>query len=479
MKNNKLALACLLACSLIMPSMTCADLNQEASLDKCTVSVDGAIVREVTESQILLWAYDTLIDITVQGGKCDMVVKNISVEDLVVSGIGEYEILSPSQISFEAQPGEISLDTRAEEKQELMFVVCADADKLTEQVTFEHILSEVSKVDYDLLLMPGDTVPSGQDTQFKNFVRSIGALPFPIYIAIGNHDLYNNSNSKAEYYYGESTYSFDYGPVHFVILDDAKSYITEDQYAWLESDISSSAMDYTILSCHVPPHDPRESEAHSLGEEDSLRFMSLMEQLDVDLVLNGHVHLYDQRIVNGVEYVISGGGGSPLYASEDEGGFFHYLVFTVDNNGISHDVVQVISPLYTPDIASEVITDAESIAAEAISSLDSAKSMLDKMDADGTISKDDFANVISTIEKSITSSSKSLEQARSDQEKQYWYECIGQANSAYSYALQAKISAESFMESLDDMGDSGVPVYYYGGILAAIIVVMMVYFRKR
>jgi hypothetical protein len=40
----------------------------------------------------------------------------------------------------------------------------------------------------------------------------------------------------------------------------------------------------------------------------------LFEQYGVDLVINGHAHDYERTIpINGVTYVVTGGGGAPLY----------------------------------------------------------------------------------------------------------------------------------------------------------------------
>ena len=38
----------------------------------------------------------------------------------------------------------------------------------------------------------------------------------------------------------------------------------------------------------------------------------LLEEHDVDLVLNGHDHNYERLMVNGIPYVVTGGGGAPL-----------------------------------------------------------------------------------------------------------------------------------------------------------------------
>lgn len=43
-------------------------------------------------------------------------------------------------------------------------------------------------------------------------------------------------------------------------------------------------------------------------------FVPILEQHQVALVLNGHEHYYERfRTANGVTYVVTGGGGRPIY----------------------------------------------------------------------------------------------------------------------------------------------------------------------
>lgn len=39
----------------------------------------------------------------------------------------------------------------------------------------------------------------------------------------------------------------------------------------------------------------------------------MFERNHVDIVFNGHDHNYERSIINGVTYIVTGGGGSSLY----------------------------------------------------------------------------------------------------------------------------------------------------------------------
>ena len=73
--------------------------------------------------------------------------------------------------------------------------------------------------------------------------------------------------------------------------------------------------DFRVAVFHHPPY--------SYGGHDSNHnvrnlWNPLLEQFNVELVFNGHNHFY-QRILpeNGITYVITGGGGAPLYNPEE------------------------------------------------------------------------------------------------------------------------------------------------------------------
>jgi len=44
-----------------------------------------------------------------------------------------------------------------------------------------------------------------------------------------------------------------------------------------------------------------------------------VEAYNVDNVFSGHIHFYYQREIAGTNYIISGGGGSPLHSTPEKG----------------------------------------------------------------------------------------------------------------------------------------------------------------
>ncbi|CAN5575057.1 hypothetical protein BH23CHL5_BH23CHL5_02880 [soil metagenome] len=147
----------------------------------------------------------------------------------------------------------------------------------------------------------------------------------PVYPVIGNHDLmaadgrayFESFDLPSEIGSNlESYYSFDYGPVHFVSLS-SELYEKENlddagaQKTWLEADLADNDRPWTIVTIHRPPYSSTSGKASDSVRND---LVPILEAFEVDLVLSGHAHNYERtNQVNGVVYIVTGGGGADLY----------------------------------------------------------------------------------------------------------------------------------------------------------------------
>ncbi len=72
---------------------------------------------------------------------------------------------------------------------------------------------------------------------------------------------------------------------------------------------------------HLPLFNPSRVYHSTLRSKwEKLRFLSLMNSYQVDTVFTGHIHLYYHTTIDGVHYVITAGGGAPLYETPERGG---------------------------------------------------------------------------------------------------------------------------------------------------------------
>ena len=173
-------------------------------------------------------------------------------------------------------------------------------------------LLEVQGVAFGISL--GDLVGDDLDlfAPYKETVRQIG---IPWHNVIGNHDI--NYDAKEEKYsdetfekeFGPANYSFNYGMVHFIILDDilypdpldGKGYrggLREDQFEFIENDLKYVSRDHLIvLSFHIPIRN--EGHYESFRNEDRLRLFHLLKDFPHTLSLSAHTHYQRQDFFSG------------------------------------------------------------------------------------------------------------------------------------------------------------------------------------
>jgi hypothetical protein len=60
--------------------------------------------------------------------------------------------------------------------------------------------------------------------------------------------------------------------------------------------------------------------------------------------------MYNETVVNGVRYVITGGAGASLYADEDNGGIYHYMNVILDESGLTIEPVLLDTPTLPRDV---------------------------------------------------------------------------------------------------------------------------------
>ena len=200
--------------------------------------------------------------------------------------------------------------------------------------------------DTNVVLHAGDLVSTGysRDLWHDRFFAPAHPLisRVPIYPTPGNHEV--NQRLYYDYFdlpHNESWYHFRYGIADFYSINTNVDYEPgSEQYVWLEERLSNSEAIWKIALFHHPPFacaNGRKDEGGEIQEH----LVPLLETYGVDLVLLGHDHVYGRsHAINGVTYVISGGGGSPLYESSTDEYMavcetaYNYTRFHVDEDAI-------------------------------------------------------------------------------------------------------------------------------------------------
>lgn len=138
--------------------------------------------------------------------------------------------------------------------------------------------------------------------------RAIALIGIPWYNVIGNHDLNleavddAESDETFERIYGPSYYSFDYGPAHFLVLDDVTWHGGEDgkkghyhgglgprQLAFIRQDLAMIPEDQlVVLMMHIPLNEVRD-------RQDLYR---MIEKRPATVSLSAHTHYMEHRLID-------------------------------------------------------------------------------------------------------------------------------------------------------------------------------------
>lgn len=195
-------------------------------------------------------------------------------------------------------------------------------------------------------VLGGDNVNSGISLeQFGLFTENASRVfsSVPLFSTVGNHES-NFIGGKAELLldwfafpengpegFEEEFYSFDVANCHILVLNSwifsGEQPLTDADYErvnnWIAADLACSTADWQIVVTHIPVYQVHSDTTATKVKEN---WAPIFEQYGVDLVFEGHQHVYSRSYPmyqgsidyeNGITYIM-GVSGSKQYDSADE-----------------------------------------------------------------------------------------------------------------------------------------------------------------
>lgn len=189
----------------------------------------------------------------------------------------------------------------------------------------------------DFVFQLGDFVSQGDAAHYRAYLKKIQAeAPAPFLTVIGNHDRSRpNGDADKDLYaalHGPGDFYLDYNGWRFIGLDTSDRVLRPDQVAWLDAALATDHR--KVLFMHVPPHYlkgkfkgcgpkplaiPKKKRGYfqdvkaGYFTDGSAAFEELVTARRVERVYVAHIHAFGVARYRGVTYVLTGGGGSPLY----------------------------------------------------------------------------------------------------------------------------------------------------------------------
>jgi hypothetical protein len=190
----------------------------------------------------------------------------------------------------------------------------------------------------DIMLHPGNVV------EWESFWHTGRPLTdkMPLYIVRGNHE---GNTPEEEQIFSEQTgipvgqfyYTVRIRNAAFIILDTdvegEEETIGPEQFQWLEKELqviqNDTMADHLFILLHRPVFAYGQYEGGGLWNADKIHQL-LIPQTKLKAVFAGHDHIFHRQVRDGINYIITCGGGEPLYHGAG-GDYYHYLLISFYN----------------------------------------------------------------------------------------------------------------------------------------------------
>lgn len=230
---------------------------------------------------------------------------------------------------------------------------------------FDKAVNSAKSKGVDFIMTGGDNVDiDGMDNSqpahelYQKYALKIENAEIPFYPTIGNHDrfravekddpLYNEG--LFEKYIHETTYSFNHKGWHFIVLNTAqicegKYCVNEEQKQWLANDLAKvDKQTPIVISVHVPflsvyypalRGDYTDTDTFKNFKE----IWDMFANKNLKLVLQGHMHLYEEIKVRGVQFITAGAVSASWWGGAYHGTQEGYLKVDINGNNFDWEYV--------------------------------------------------------------------------------------------------------------------------------------------
>jgi 3',5'-cyclic AMP phosphodiesterase CpdA len=253
----------------------------------------------------------------------------VRVDGLAPSTRYSYSVSTLSQ----SEKGELTTAPRNDSKDPFTFLVYGD-DR-TDEDAHASVVRAMMQSPSDFLVNTGDYVEDGSEgSQWQSFfdVEKPLLRDRAVFACVGNHELVDGAGTNYLRYFGptEDAHgagekpklygSARWGSARIFLLDAMESFGDGPERAWLDDELTRADAEpglvWRIVVLHQGPWSagPHGGNPRLLGAGIPDDFA----KHHVDLILAGHDHIYERGVQSGLRYVISGGGGAPLYSIREK-----------------------------------------------------------------------------------------------------------------------------------------------------------------
>ncbi len=241
---------------------------------------------------------------------------------------------------------------------------------------FDMLIDTVNALDPDFIITGGDLIMDalGQsyDTSkalYDLYTEKISGFKMPVYNTMGNHEvfgLYRSDSSIVNHpEYNEKMYekrlgakhfSFEHKGWKFIILDaigqtDQKKYfgfIDSMQIGWIQKELEKTDKDKPIaISVHIPFittftqlfYGSLVANKEGIVITNAKEVLSLFKDHNLKLVLQGHLHIFEDIFVNEIRFITGGAVSGAWWNGANHGTEEGFVSISIKGESISAEYI--------------------------------------------------------------------------------------------------------------------------------------------
>lgn len=168
----------------------------------------------------------------------------------------------------------------------------------------DSLIGRINDLSLDFVISLGDLCYPISDN--RPIIRKLHNIGIPFYYCVGNHDCENSSSQVIEEFAGLSKlfYSISMGNIKFLILNTCFMEHNQKEMLYQKGQFEKNADFYPIIPQKyvIFSHHSLANDFDSRGVVNREAIRTLLEKRQTVLVMNGHDHGDDLKIINGIPY---------------------------------------------------------------------------------------------------------------------------------------------------------------------------------
>jgi exopolysaccharide biosynthesis protein len=244
--------------------------------------------------------------------------------------------------------------------------------------------------------MLGDMSDDGLPVDLNYAESKMSAIGKPFRDLVGNHEISQGAapeNGGFDAAFGQTHYSYTTGNATVIATDNSHGGITasdpfqvplEPQYPWLVGQLDAATTPVVIVAVHMPADDPFPAKNSQFSDRwEAQQYLQLVQNYQTAhphthvIMVYGHARGFSEQILDpagdqvaasaGIPQLVFGDLGMPAYTTPETGGFYHFGLVHIANNGTVQFAVEPVLQSLAIDPAAP--GSARSIAVSATTSL--------------------------------------------------------------------------------------------------------------